>query len=115
LKEPAAAADAAQQLPRFAPDDPDQYSLAAWNLALCAALVSQDPNRPEAEREARKQGYARQAVELLRAAVERGFQNREELKSADYDVLRGRDDFQELLRRLEERLMLSRSRTTEKG
>ena len=42
LKEPAAAAEAAQQLPRLAPDDPDQYSLAAWNLALCAALASQD-------------------------------------------------------------------------
>jgi len=115
LKEPAAAADAAKQLTRLAPDDPDQYSLAAWNLALCAALVSQDPNSTEAEREARKQSYARQAVELLRGAMERGFKNIDELKSADYDLLRGRDDFQELLRRLEERLMLSRSRTTRNG
>ncbi len=86
LKEPAAAAEAAQQLPRLAPDDPDQYSLAAWNLALCAALVSQDRNSADAEREARQESYARQAVELLRGAMERGFNNIDELKSADYDL-----------------------------
>jgi serine/threonine-protein kinase len=115
LKEPAAAAEAAQQLPRLAPDDPDQYCLAAWNLALCAALASQDPNRAEEEREAQKQRYARRAVELLRGAVERGFQNSDELKSTDYDLLRARDDFQELVRRLEELARVARRGTTRKG
>ena len=75
LKEPAAAAEAAQQLPRLAPDDPDQYSLAAWNLALCAGAGVAGPNCAEAEREARKQGYAQVRPWNCSGAIERGSQN----------------------------------------
>ena len=45
--------------------------------------------------------FAGQAVAALRAAIQAGWAERDELNEADFDPLRKRDDFQNLARVLE--------------
>jgi hypothetical protein len=48
--------------------------------------------------------YAARAVELLRRAIENGFQNLEQLKhDPELDALRQRDDFKKLLAELQKK------------
>ena len=96
----AALASAAEELPRLAPEDPDQYTMAAWNLAEAADLASNDSKLSPSQQKERSRAYARRAVELLREAVRRGFDNAEILEAPDFDPLRefDRDAFEPLLR-----------------
>ena len=66
--------------------------------ALAIAQVRQDSTLTEAEREELGERYANQAVELLRQAVAKGFNDVAHIKQdEDFDSLRQRADFQKLL------------------
>ena len=92
-------ADAAEQMPRVAPDDPDAYRFAAYYLAQCVALAAKDAQIAEPERQQLQQSYGQRAVELLRTAYERSLVvDPRELDNVNLDPIRGRDDFLKLLR-----------------
>jgi tetratricopeptide (TPR) repeat protein len=97
--EHAAAAAAADELVRLAPTDGTRAYQAARVQARCARLAEQDPRLgPEARRQ-QAERYAGRAVELLRQALARGAAKRDEVaKDADFDALRGRLDYDALLR-----------------
>ena len=89
-------ADAAQELPRLAPDDPDSFRYAAIYLAQCVALAAADTKL--AQPDPVVQHYARTAVGLLRKAFERRLiVDPRELANDNLDPIRQRDDFQKLL------------------
>ena len=79
---------AALELPRLRPLDPDSYLNAAYFLARCAT-ASKDQGRD----------YGGQAVQLLKKGVEKGlFGDAKQLNSRKLDLLKDRDDFKELRR-----------------
>jgi serine/threonine-protein kinase len=103
LGDHAAAAAAAEELPRLFTDVPVEHVRAAEFLARCVPVAERDGGLPEARRQEVARGYARRAVELLRAAAARGFKEVGRLKELPvYEPLRGRDDFKKLLQELEE-------------
>jgi serine/threonine-protein kinase len=82
----------ADQLADSAKAQGDLYN-AACDYTLCV---------PPADKPEAKEKYAARAVDLLRQAVAKGFQDVASMKEdADLDVLRPRDDFQKLLADLE--------------
>jgi tetratricopeptide (TPR) repeat protein/tRNA A-37 threonylcarbamoyl transferase component Bud32 len=73
-------------------------------LGRCAALVRDDAKKPEAARKELAQAYADQAMVWLRQAVKDGFRDAAHLRrNEDFQSLRGRPDFQELLADMERR------------
>jgi tetratricopeptide (TPR) repeat protein len=73
-------------------------------LCRCVQLCRADPTVAAAERDALAWSYAKQAVGALQRALQLGFVDARELKTSHtYDPLRGRDDFQRLLREIEAR------------
>ncbi len=77
---------AAFELPRLRPLDPESYLNAAYFLARCAT-ASKDQGRD----------YGGQAVQLLKKGVEKGlFGDEKQLNSRKLDLLKDRDDFKEL-------------------
>jgi serine/threonine-protein kinase len=89
------AATVAEELPRLMPDDPRETVRAAAFLGQCATLAG--PGRDG-------EAYAKKAVELIRAAVDRQVINRpDELRSKQLDLFRTRADFQDVVRTLEDR------------
>ena len=84
------AAEAALELPRLLPQEPDSYLRAAHLLARCAG-ASKDAHRD----------YGGEAVQMLKNAVEKGLiRDAKQLDPAKYSVLKDRDDFKELRRSL---------------
>jgi tetratricopeptide (TPR) repeat protein len=71
--------------------------------ALCVAAVQKDAQTAAPERDQLAEDYARQAIALLRRAVQAGFTDLPHLKTNDPDLhaLRGRADFQQLVAELE--------------
>jgi serine/threonine protein kinase/Tfp pilus assembly protein PilF len=102
LGEPAEAARAAEEIPRLSPErGPDWYQ-AARLLARCAAVAEKAARQPEDQRPASAQAYADRALELLRTAVQKGFQEGQPLRTDEHwEALRRRTDFQQLLTELE--------------
>jgi hypothetical protein len=103
LGEHAAAAEAAADLARiaFGPAN-DLYKVAGF-LARCIPLGHRDAKLAEAKREQLAQTYADRAMELLRQAVARGYKSSAHMKMVtELEPLRGREDFKELLIRLEQ-------------
>jgi serine/threonine-protein kinase len=89
-------ANAAQELARLAPDDPDSFRYAAIYLAQCAVLAAADTRLAPPDRVV--EHYARTAVGLLRTAFERRLIiDPKELANDNFDPIRRRDDFQKLL------------------
>jgi tetratricopeptide (TPR) repeat protein len=83
--------------------DTDYYALAAVS-SLAAGVVIKDAQLPEAERSRLLDQYATRAMDLLRQAVAKGYQNVEQLQSdRDFDPLRSRESFQKLLAELQEK------------
>jgi serine/threonine-protein kinase len=73
------------------------YDLACI-YGLCASASGKDPKLPSNERHSRANGYATQAVEFLRQAIAKGYKNFDAIKTdSDFDCLRGRDDFKQLI------------------
>jgi hypothetical protein len=66
------AARAAVELPSLFRDAGVGFRSAGALLARCAALASEDGNLPPGERQGQAEGYAGQAVSLLREALQRG-------------------------------------------
>ncbi|MFO0842801.1 MAG: tetratricopeptide repeat protein [Gemmataceae bacterium] len=95
------AAEAAAGLP---PDNRiawETQARGAFLLARCSAVAAKDTSLPADGRQARAREYADQAVELLRQAVGKGYQDLPYLqKDPMLDVLRPRADFQRLLAEL---------------
>src|SRR5262249_29557494 len=76
-----------------------------FNLAcvygLCAAASGKDPKFSSNERHGRANGYATQAIELLKQAIAKGYKNVDAIKTdSDLDCLRGRDDFKQVIAEL---------------
>jgi len=103
-KDHAAAADAAVKLAQVRPEVADDAQLAAQIFGRCATLAEQDSQLTESERQALAQSYADQAMEQLREAVRRGYDDVAALKSlAALAPLHDRPDFQQLAQYLESR------------
>jgi tetratricopeptide (TPR) repeat protein len=72
------------------------WSAGQWYDFACVYALASAKNAD------RKQAYADRALELLRRAVQAGWNNAALMrKDTDLDPLRGREDFRELLRKLE--------------
>ncbi len=101
LGDHARAADAADELARFAYDPAGDSYTAAWVTVRCAALAGGDGRLSEAERERLARSYADRAVAHLEAAVRHGFKDAARLgRERDFDAIRSRDDFRKLLQQL---------------
>ena len=75
---------------------------AAGALALCVSLTAKDATQTPERRDELAEGYADRAMQMLRAAVKKGFQDAGQMKrDANLSPLRSRDDFKELLADLE--------------
>jgi serine/threonine-protein kinase len=104
LGDHAAAARAAAELPQASPRGWRENPLAAEFLTRCAALAEKDSRLAEDQRRELAQDYAGRAVDLLRQAVAKGFKDMEYLKkSSKLRALRGREDFKQLVRDLEQK------------
>jgi tetratricopeptide (TPR) repeat protein len=103
------AREAATEAIRALPQDwyTDFRLAAVW--ARCARHLEQDSKLLQAQRESLQRSYADRAMETLRQAVNRGFRKAvndgicdvkmlEDVK--DFDLIRGRDEFQALIREL---------------
>jgi serine/threonine protein kinase len=80
----------------------DYYALAVVG-ALAAAAAGSDTQLPEPERARLVDQDAAIAIDLLRRAVAKGYRNLEQLASdKDFDALRSRASFRNLLRKMQE-------------
>lgn len=68
---------------------PAEFAQAASILARCARQVNEDPGQA--------QSYLDQSLELLKAAANRGFKEREYLKRPEFQLLKDRPEFKKLL------------------
>jgi serine/threonine-protein kinase len=92
------AAQAAAGLLPISPGNYEDCYHATRLFARCAVLAEKDTTLSEEERKTLAQQYAGQAVEALREAVRRGYFDFRYIKDDhSLDVLRSRDDFQQLL------------------
>jgi tetratricopeptide (TPR) repeat protein len=74
---------------------------AARFLSRCAAQCAADPSTSKIEREPLARRFQDQAIESMKAAVAAGYRDDRDLKtSAVYAPLRGRDDFERIVREL---------------
>lgn len=99
----AAAAKAAEQLPLLFPNTATEFRRAAGFLARCIVVADKDDQIEQAKRGELRAAYGKRAVELLRLAIENGFDDLDELKKSKEDkgsfyMLQDRADFQQLLR-----------------
>jgi tetratricopeptide (TPR) repeat protein len=104
LGDHAAAAEAAGELLVIDWDPANAAYTAACILSLCVRLAEKDVTLPEAQRPKQARAYADGALEALRQALAKGYKDVAQLKKhPGLDPLRARDDFQTLLRALEEK------------
>jgi tetratricopeptide (TPR) repeat protein len=102
--EHSAAADAANSIAEVFPERAADHYAAARLLARCISLAEQDANLAEPERQSSAENYADRAVRMLAQAVQKGFHDAAALRNTeDFERLRQRDDFQTLLRDLEQK------------
>jgi serine/threonine protein kinase/tetratricopeptide (TPR) repeat protein len=98
LRDHAATAKAAVELPQVWPEGGVEHCRGAAFLSCCAALVQKDLRLPEKRRQELAKSYGDRAVELLRQGVAKGFRNSNLLrKDPAFQPLRSRSDFQKLL------------------
>ncbi len=104
------AVDLLEGLPEL--DARNSYNLAC-NLALCIPLIGagegsqgvQDPEALTKDQQLRRRLYGDRAIDVLRKAVRGGFLNGDVLLSdPDLAAIRGRDDFQEIVKELEKQV-----------
>jgi tetratricopeptide (TPR) repeat protein len=103
--EHAAAARTAEELHRLYPDEPAEYRATAWFLTGCMRLAEKDSALSTEKRQAVVRAYGDRAVEMLRQAVQKGFNDLNHLQTdGNLDPLRGRKDFQQLLSEMASRV-----------
>lgn len=79
----------------------DTYN-GARNLAQCIPIAEKLQQLDAAQRQAAERFYAEQAMAMLRDAVAKGWTNTAQMKKdTNLDGLRPREDFQQLLKKLE--------------
>jgi tetratricopeptide (TPR) repeat protein len=106
LEDHEAASKAALSEAVFGTDGWQAHTMAATVLARCVPLCRKDNRLREPQRQERSEAYARQAVELLNQAVLQGLRDPAALKQdSSFEPLRDRTDYQDLLRRLENKPM----------
>ncbi len=89
-----------QMLPH-SPHTGEELFLAASFCAQCAALAGTDGALGDSDRGLLVQQYGDRAVDLLRQAVDAGFEDAERLGGApEWETLRQRDDYQEMSQRI---------------
>jgi tetratricopeptide (TPR) repeat protein len=104
LGDHAAAAATAGQLLQAAVDPATDPYNAACLLARCVPLAERDSQQPEARRRELATAYSDRAVAALRQAVQGGFKDGAWIeKDKDLASLRGRADFQKLLKDLQDK------------
>jgi serine/threonine protein kinase len=97
-----AAAETARELALVSPKAPTPAYEAAGILARCMPLADRDTKLSAEQRKQLARSYGDRAIESLREAVRRGFQDAERLKKdRDLEPLRSRDDFKTLVNELE--------------
>jgi serine/threonine protein kinase len=98
LRDHAAAAAAAAELPRLMPEDWREYHRAAGLLASCVLLAANDLHLSPEEGACLKEDYADQAMTDLREAVKRGYKDTGDLEKPPFpQALGARPDFRQLL------------------
>jgi tetratricopeptide (TPR) repeat protein len=104
LGDHAAAAEAAGQLLDIGWDPAQDGYTAACFLSLCIPLAEEDVKLSKDQRQKQARAYADAALRALRQARTKGFKDVAQLKKDPaLDPLRPREDFQALLRALEEK------------
>jgi serine/threonine protein kinase len=94
----------AAELVRIGQGQAATFCAAADVLAVCVRTVLADTSVPEARRRELGQAYADQAMDLLRKAVQKGYQGIGQFQNnPDLDPLRSRADFKKLLAELKEK------------
>src|SRR5262249_36091063 len=84
-----------------APASGGEAAGAAAVLVECGQAVARDARLSTSEQEARAKSYADRAMGLLREAIRRGYRDTKTLTTdSDFEPLRGRPDFQQLIRDL---------------
>jgi serine/threonine-protein kinase len=102
LGDHAGAAAAAADLARVAFDPAGDAYKAACFLARCIPVAEKDAKLPQARRQELTKSYGDRAMEALRQALAKGYQDAAHMqKDTDLDPLRGRDDFRKLLAELD--------------
>jgi serine/threonine-protein kinase len=100
-------ADAAETMRRYQelwPRDPDKLCYAAGGWALCVAAVGQGKADLSAAEQAQRRQYGDAALAALRQAIALGYKDLDQLKKEEnFDPVRDREDFRQLLRDLEEK------------
>jgi tetratricopeptide (TPR) repeat protein len=104
LGDQAGAVQAAQKLRDLGWDPPGNAYDAAKYLALCIPIVRQDDRTTAEQRDKQAAFYGDEAMKLLREAVARGHKDAARPKrDPDFDALRERQDFQNLLTDLQDK------------
>jgi serine/threonine protein kinase/tetratricopeptide (TPR) repeat protein len=104
LGEHPSAARLAGELPSFFLDSWEDCYHATRLLARCAGLAAKDAGLAEEQRRPLAHEYAKQAVQMLREAIRRGYKDVRFIQDDRIlDVLRDREDFQQLLAELEKK------------
>ncbi|MHC4944678.1 MAG: protein kinase domain-containing protein [Planctomycetota bacterium] len=94
-------ANTVEELVEFLTEGWEGIHEAARLLARCVDIAEKDLTLSEADRAMLPKVYSQRAMELLREAVQRGYNNLDDLEqNHDFDSLRSREDFQQLLKEL---------------
>jgi tetratricopeptide (TPR) repeat protein/tRNA A-37 threonylcarbamoyl transferase component Bud32 len=92
------AARTARELPKLYPDRKEQYVFAAEFLARAIPLAQDDARLSLHQRKETSEQDAREAIRMLRSAIDRGFDNLNYLRTLPaFRLLRQRPDFQRLI------------------
>jgi tetratricopeptide (TPR) repeat protein len=104
-KDHRAAAKTVEDYLRIEPNGYEEALESARFLCRCERLCRADPSLAAPERDALARSYADRAASALRCAVDGGFRDSSDLlTSPAYDPLRGRDDFKDLVREVQQRV-----------
>jgi hypothetical protein len=95
------AIDAIAEITRCVTDDGFSYYGAASLAALWVERIAMVPTIPEEQRKELARAYAEKAMEMLRQAVQKGFTDVRLLTRSDFNSLRDRDEFKQLVKELE--------------
>jgi serine/threonine-protein kinase len=96
------AAAAVDEALRPSPDQKEAFYMAAGILARCVPVAKKNPGLSASQGESQGEIYARQAIDLISKAIEKGFRDHERLRKApEFESLRSRKDFQQIVLNLE--------------
>ena len=104
LGQPAEAAATSRERKQLWPGQPAELYQVACELAQCVPLVGKAKTQLTAAEEAERRRYAAEAIQTLRQAVDSGFKEVEQLRTApELNSLRSHADFQKLQQELEQK------------